>query len=253
MPYASDKLYKEYVRRNMARFATQVKVREILPHLSCLTQTDREEVEAKREMTGNYNAMQLLIDNLKRRENWPEEFIRALEECEHSTLAQEMRDAYEALKQPKMMPQQAAGVSDSPGAVTTVHIHPPPPADSEPAQPPVPASSPSVAAAEPAAEPTAPAPVSSPEALVTPDVTSRPAPPSDVAADAAPAPESIPPAIAEVPEVPPTEEAQAPDLAFPLSLTSLTAPQTRARALLLWSSRSSACLRIHSPPPKRPL
>lgn len=55
-------------------------------------------MEAKREMTGNYNAMQLLLDNLKRRENWPEEFIRALQECEHPELAQEMRDAYEALK-----------------------------------------------------------------------------------------------------------------------------------------------------------
>lgn len=58
----------------------------------------QEEVEAKREMTGNYNAMQLLLDNLKRRENWPEEFIRALEESEHPVLAQEMREAYEALK-----------------------------------------------------------------------------------------------------------------------------------------------------------
>ena len=49
-------------------------------------------------MTGNYNAMQMLLDNLKRRENWPEEFIRALEECEHADLAQEMKEEYEKLK-----------------------------------------------------------------------------------------------------------------------------------------------------------
>ncbi len=35
---------------------------------------------------------------LKRRENWPEQFINALEACEHRTLANEIRAEYDALR-----------------------------------------------------------------------------------------------------------------------------------------------------------
>ena len=49
---------------------------------------------AKKEQAGNYNAMQLLVDCLKRRENWPEELISALRACEHDVLAQEIQDKY---------------------------------------------------------------------------------------------------------------------------------------------------------------
>lgn len=41
--------------------------------------------------------MVLLLDCLKRRENWPEEFVAALEECNHPTLAADIRRAYQAL------------------------------------------------------------------------------------------------------------------------------------------------------------
>ncbi|KAL2098769.1 hypothetical protein ACEWY4_005249 [Coilia grayii] len=245
MPYASDKLYKDYIRKNMARFATQVKVREILPHLSCLTQSDREEVEVKRETMGNYNAMQLLLDNLKRRENWPEEFVRALEECEHTTLAREMRDTYEALKQPKNSVPQAAGTSSTPATVITADVHTPLPAASVPVHPPAPASSPSDPA-EPASASTSPPsspakatlppssssstseppspPKMAPEAGVAPDdASSRPAPPPSEAAEAASPPstaatetaavrpENTVAVVNEV-EVTQTEEDQAPEV-----------------------------------------
>lgn len=42
--------------------------------------------------------MVLLLDCLKRRENWPEEFITALEECHHRTIAADIRREYDALK-----------------------------------------------------------------------------------------------------------------------------------------------------------
>lgn len=41
--------------------------------------------------------MVLLLDCLKRRENWPEEFITALEACSHTTIAAEIRREYDAL------------------------------------------------------------------------------------------------------------------------------------------------------------
>lgn len=42
--------------------------------------------------------MVLLLDCLKRRENWPEQFIAALEACDHLTLADEVRREYDALR-----------------------------------------------------------------------------------------------------------------------------------------------------------
>ncbi|KAK0143900.1 Mitochondrial antiviral-signaling protein [Merluccius polli] len=84
----------------MPMIASQVKVREIVPHLPCLTPSDREEIEAKREISGNFTAMQHLLDCLRRRENWPEQFITALETCEHLTMAGEIGAEYHSLKTP---------------------------------------------------------------------------------------------------------------------------------------------------------
>jgi len=58
----------------------------------------QEEIEAKKETSGNYTAVQTLLDNLRRRDNWPEEFITALENCEHKELAAEMRTAYDTIR-----------------------------------------------------------------------------------------------------------------------------------------------------------
>ena len=41
MSYASDKLYREYLIRNMPTIVTKVKAREIVPYLPCLTDHDR--------------------------------------------------------------------------------------------------------------------------------------------------------------------------------------------------------------------
>ncbi len=58
----------------------------------------QEEVEAKRETSGNFTAMQTLLDNLRRREKWPDEFISALRNCEHRELADEMSATYDRIR-----------------------------------------------------------------------------------------------------------------------------------------------------------
>uniref|UniRef100_A0A3B3ZRW3 Caspase recruitment domain-containing protein n=1 Tax=Periophthalmus magnuspinnatus TaxID=409849 RepID=A0A3B3ZRW3_9GOBI len=98
MSFAIDKLYNGYLRKNMPRIVTKVEPREIVVHLPCLTDHDREVIEAKRETCGRFDAMVRLLDCLKRRENWPEQFIAALEACEHRTLAAEIRAEYDALR-----------------------------------------------------------------------------------------------------------------------------------------------------------
>ncbi|KAG7510547.1 hypothetical protein JOB18_024713 [Solea senegalensis] len=123
MALASDKLYNGYLRRKMPAIVSKVKVKEVMVYLPCLTAHDRENIEAKRETYGNFDAMVLLLDCLKRRENWPEQFIEALESCEHPTIAADIQAEYDTLR----------GVDNpSPSSpsttVTRAHVHPAPPA-----------------------------------------------------------------------------------------------------------------------------
>lgn len=105
----------------MPTIVSKVKVREIVPHLPCLTDHDRENIEAKREVYGNYDSMVLLLDCLKRRENWPEQFIAALEACYHTTLAAEIRKEYDTLRG-----LNNSNPSSPSSTVIRAHVHPVP-------------------------------------------------------------------------------------------------------------------------------
>uniref|UniRef100_A0A8C6T285 Caspase recruitment domain-containing protein n=1 Tax=Neogobius melanostomus TaxID=47308 RepID=A0A8C6T285_9GOBI len=93
MSYASDKLYNGYLRTNMA--PSSIIKSFCFIHLIILFQ---EAIETKNDSSGKYEAMKLLLSLMKRRENWPEQFIAALEECEHRTMAHEIRGEYNKLK-----------------------------------------------------------------------------------------------------------------------------------------------------------
>ncbi|XP_056103999.1 mitochondrial antiviral-signaling protein [Rhinichthys klamathensis goyatoka] len=134
MSLTREQFYNKAIRPNLARFSSTVKVRAILPHLPCLTLTDREEIEAKRETSGNFTAMQTLLDNLRRRENWPNEFITALQNCEHEELAAEMRTAYDRIRGittpaapaapvPRPVPRPAPTPAGATATVITATIH----------------------------------------------------------------------------------------------------------------------------------
>ncbi|XP_037341800.2 mitochondrial antiviral-signaling protein [Pungitius pungitius] len=170
MSFVSDRLYNGYLRTKMSTFATKVKVREIMTHLPCLTLHDRENIEAKRETNGNFDSMVMLLDCLKRRESWPQQFIDALEACEHTTLAAEMRAEYDALR-------GANNSSSPPATVVRAHVHPAPPAG--PPSAPVGGAKSQVAAA--AASPPEPAPQAQlPEAVSPPEPVSEPAQATEV-------------------------------------------------------------------------
>lgn len=109
----------------MPRIVSTVKPREIIIHLPCLTEHDREQIEAKNDFSGNYEAMKVLLNCMKRRESWPEQFIDALEACEHWTMAAEIRAEYNKLR----------GINNNPSPpppappatnVVTAHVHPAP-------------------------------------------------------------------------------------------------------------------------------
>ncbi|XP_036406880.1 uncharacterized protein LOC118793041 [Megalops cyprinoides] len=104
MGFAYDKLYEEFIRPHMPEFVDKVKVREILPFLCCLTSSDQEEIWAQTDMRGNGAGMQVLLDCIRRRENWPEDLIQALKMRKHTTLASQMEEKYESLLAPHITP-----------------------------------------------------------------------------------------------------------------------------------------------------
>ncbi|XP_074548962.1 mitochondrial antiviral-signaling protein isoform X2 [Halichoeres trimaculatus] len=181
MSHARDKLYNGYLRRNMPKIVSSVKVKEIIPHLPCLTDHDRENIEAKRETYGNYDGMMLLLDCLKRRESWPEQFIQALQACEHPTIAAEIKAEYDTLR----------GASNStpgspPTTVVRAHVHPAPSVS----HPPVPESggNSQAAVASPAEASAPPGPAAQPSPPVE-----IPVQPQDPQSSTAPVPEDVPP------------------------------------------------------------
>uniref|UniRef100_A0A8C1SDW2 Mitochondrial antiviral-signaling protein n=1 Tax=Cyprinus carpio TaxID=7962 RepID=A0A8C1SDW2_CYPCA len=258
MSFTREQFYNEAIRPNLARFSSTVKVRDILPHLPCLTLTDREEVEAKRETSGNFTAMQTLLDNLRRREKWPDEFITALRNCEHRELANEMRATYDRIRgitnnaapaAPKPRPAPAAGAastsSGSTTTTTTVTVHAVPATTPHLLIPPsggAPASStaPSNAAApEPSpapVKPPTPVPAPSPEPVSQAEVA-----PPVVATSQAPHPPVV--SVSEVSLPVPTAENKTPalDNSDGLALTDRTTiSSSTGEALLSTSSAQTS-------------
>ncbi|XP_069567772.1 mitochondrial antiviral-signaling protein [Brachyistius frenatus] len=205
MSYASDKLYNGYLRVKMPVIVTRVKPRDIMMYLPCLTAHDREEIEAKTETRGSFNGMTLLLECLKRRENWPDQFIEALEACEHRALAAEVRAEYNALKR-----GNNSTPSSPPTTVITAHVHPAPPA-SHLSGPESGADSAAAAAAPPAEAPPAPPepapqappPLETPESKPPKAVSSPepvPEPPQSTQVEV-PSPPSTPPPSPETPHL----------------------------------------------------
>ncbi|MGH0145411.1 UNVERIFIED_CONTAM: hypothetical protein FKN15_040341 [Acipenser sinensis] len=60
-----------------------------------------EEINARNDMCGNHVAMQKFFDCLKRRRNWPSEFINALKRLEQDDLASELEREYTRLNNPQ--------------------------------------------------------------------------------------------------------------------------------------------------------
>ncbi|XP_036429848.1 mitochondrial antiviral-signaling protein [Colossoma macropomum] len=206
MTYASDKLYNEVIKRMMARLASLVKVREIIPYLPCLTLTDREEIEAKRENAGNYSAMILLLDCLRRRENWPEEFIAALRDCEHLALADEIGNAYDRIRGINTQRTAPAAVASASGPASAT------------------GPAPAVSAAVATASPPAPVPVPVTTSAATPSPAQSPAT-TVTTATIHNAPHSIPPLLTPSPgEAPAQAAAPVPVHSPPESLPSIAAP-----------------------------
>ncbi|XP_051803912.1 mitochondrial antiviral-signaling protein [Acanthochromis polyacanthus] len=224
MSFVDDKLYNGYLRRNMPTIVSKVKVREIMVHLPCLTSHDRETIEAKRETSGNFQGMVLLLDCLKRRENWPEQFIEALEACEHTTIAADIRREYNALRGNNSNP------SSPPTNVVRAHVHPPP-SDSRLPVPETDAAPAASAVVEAPPSPPEPA-VQTPPPLETPQQLQVAQTPAPAAAKVVPQAVSPPEPVAEPPQPTQTEVQPPPSTPPPSPViphTQVTTPPLQQR------------------------
>lgn len=79
---------KKILEERLKDFMEEVIPVDLLPHLSCLQQTDKEAIEATQNNKGPTTANQTLVDRLKRRDKGFSEFVRALRKCgsEHTAL-----------------------------------------------------------------------------------------------------------------------------------------------------------------------
>uniref|UniRef100_A0A4W5P3A3 Mitochondrial antiviral-signaling protein n=1 Tax=Hucho hucho TaxID=62062 RepID=A0A4W5P3A3_9TELE len=90
MSFARDKL-SLHLRCRIPVLMKRVKATELMANLPCLTQSDREEIQAMKDRIGNSGAVQTLLDYVQKRMNWPEELMSALEVLEHQDLAEDLR------------------------------------------------------------------------------------------------------------------------------------------------------------------
>ncbi|CAG01251.1 unnamed protein product [Tetraodon nigroviridis] len=180
----------------MPTIVSTVKVTQIIPYLPCLTDHDRENIEAKREMYGNFDSMVLLLDCLKRRENWPEEFISALEDCNYRNIAADIRREYDALR-------GNANPGSPSAAAVRARIHPVPSASHLP----IPERGASSEAAVPGPAETSAPPQPAARASPPTEVPRQPQPAETSAVPSPPPPEPVshPPQleVAPVPTTPP--------------------------------------------------
>ncbi|XP_037754256.1 mitochondrial antiviral-signaling protein isoform X2 [Chelonia mydas] len=94
MGFAEDKVY-EYIRENMHDFH-RIRVRQLIHHLPCLSDADREEIEAHDDRKGNEHAVWQLFYYLKCRNGWVKELIEALRKNRHYDLADRVQCKYDA-------------------------------------------------------------------------------------------------------------------------------------------------------------
>ncbi|KAI1883791.1 hypothetical protein AGOR_G00235210 [Albula goreensis] len=126
MPFAEDKLYQDFVRPEMPQFVEKVKPLDLSPYLVCLTDSDKEQIRMETNNRGNRAGVEMLIDNLKRRENWPEHLIQALEKCGYPSLASQTKAAYQKLLNPKAVTKSPA-MEGTPLLASSPHARAPSP------------------------------------------------------------------------------------------------------------------------------
>ncbi|NXT13321.1 MAVS protein, partial [Prunella fulvescens] len=108
MGLAEDKVYT-HITRNLKKFGT-IRVASLADSLTCLVDSDRDELLAREETRGNQAAVFRFYQHLRCRKGWVQDLIQALHHNNAGHLADELQEVYDAW-QPR--PRSSAPAADS--------------------------------------------------------------------------------------------------------------------------------------------
>ncbi|XP_064367701.1 mitochondrial antiviral-signaling protein [Dromaius novaehollandiae] len=137
MGFAEDKVY-DYILRNLSHFGN-IQVTSLAHSLTCLTEADRDELQAREEMRGRHAAVFKFYQYLKCRRGWVLDLINALHQNNAGHLAEELQQLYDLYRVPSSAPASSSGTrmpslgaNPAPGAPTPEQPCRDPPAGSQP-------------------------------------------------------------------------------------------------------------------------
>ncbi|NXB81245.1 MAVS protein, partial [Donacobius atricapilla] len=111
MGLAEDKVYT-HITRNLKKFGT-IRVASLADSLTCLVDSDRDELLAREETRGNQAAVFRFYQHLRCRRGWVQDLIQALHQNNAGHLAEELQEVYDTW-QPRPRSSAPAAASSLP-------------------------------------------------------------------------------------------------------------------------------------------
>ncbi|NWX58845.1 MAVS protein, partial [Promerops cafer] len=106
MGLAEDKVYT-HITRNLKKFGT-IRVASLADSLTCLVDSDRDELLAREETRGNQAAVFRFYQHLRCRQGWVQDLIQALHQNNAGHLADELQEVYDTWQPPSRSSAPAA-------------------------------------------------------------------------------------------------------------------------------------------------
>ncbi|NWI82294.1 MAVS protein, partial [Dryoscopus gambensis] len=119
MGLAEDKVYT-HITRNLKKFGT-IRVASLADSLTCLVDSDRDELLAREETRGNQAAVFRFYQHLRCRKGWVQDLIQALHHNNAGHLADELQEIYDTW-QPQPRPSAPPAAPSLPSDATASSI-----------------------------------------------------------------------------------------------------------------------------------
>ncbi|NXU93428.1 MAVS protein, partial [Xiphorhynchus elegans] len=120
MGLAEEKVYS-HIMRNLRHFGT-IRVASLADSLTCLVDSDRDELHAREEMRGSQATVFKFYQLLRCRKDWVPDLIQALRHNNAGHLADEVQEVYDTWRRPpataSSLPSNAHPAASSTGAQT---------------------------------------------------------------------------------------------------------------------------------------
>ncbi|NXJ27008.1 MAVS protein, partial [Dicrurus megarhynchus] len=126
MGLAEDKVYI-HITKNLKKFGT-IRVASLADSLTCLVDSDRDELLAREETRGNQAAVFRFYQHLRCRKGWVQDLIQALHHNNAGHLADELQEVYDTWQprsRPSARPATSSLPSDAPPTASSINAQTP--------------------------------------------------------------------------------------------------------------------------------